>query len=271
MRYSGGLKVLAWAALPLLLIARLHAQGSDTAPLQQQLNARFKLTTMTPNRADIVAAGDIVQVHKSGLLMYSVASPLPASNTYKDGKIGQGAGGFGNDFKIGVLTQASGSANNYPRRSLPPEEKCWVSSVQVQRDGVVFQLISDPYDNIRYYGNLKVPFPIKKTVPPVSVAMAVIAEVLTVVPPANQPAQAAAEPAPDATPAPEPAAPAMPDIAPPPPPTDTPAVSVGQTKTQVVAALGQPDKMEKAGVKDIYYYKSMKITFTGGKVSSVQQ
>jgi hypothetical protein len=48
---------------------------------------------------------------------------------------------------------------------------------------VLFQLYSDPYDGIRYYANLKIPFPNKKQVPPVDVAMQTVAEVLTVVPP----------------------------------------------------------------------------------------
>ena len=70
-------RVCGWflAALPLLWIGGLLAQAGDS-PLQQQLNAQYKLTTMTANRADIATAGDIVQIHKPGLTMYSVASPL---------------------------------------------------------------------------------------------------------------------------------------------------------------------------------------------------
>ena len=45
---------------------------------------------------------------------------------------------------------------------------------------------SDPYDDKRYYGNLKVLFPNKKEVPPVDVALGLIAEVLTVVPSDDQ-------------------------------------------------------------------------------------
>jgi hypothetical protein len=248
----------------------LLAQAGDS-PLQQQLNAQYKLTTMTANRADIATAGDIVQIHKPGLTMYSVASPLAPSNTYKNGKIEQGAGGFGQDFKIGMLSPGGGGANSYPRRTPAVEEKLWVTSVKVQKDGIIFQLFSDPYNDVRYYGNLKVPFPIKNTVPPAGVAMTMIAEVLSVVPAASQPVQAAAEPAPAPAPPPEPAAPAMADIAPPPPPSDAPVITVGLTKAQVIAALGQPDTREKVGLKDIYHYKTMTVTLTSGKVSKVQQ
>jgi hypothetical protein len=62
----------------------------------------------------------------------------------------------------------------------------------------------------------------------------------------------------------------MPDIAPPPPPADAPTISLGQTKAQVTASFGQPVKTAKVGVKEIYYYKDMKVTFTNGKVSDVE-
>ena len=100
--------------------------------------------------------------------------------------------------------------------------------------------------------------------------MTMIAEVLSVVPAASQPEQAVAEPAPAPAPPPEPAAPAMADIAPPPPPSDAPVITVGLTKAQVIAALGQPDTTEKVGLKDIYHYKTMTVTLTSGKVSKVQ-
>jgi ATP:corrinoid adenosyltransferase len=64
----------------------------------------------------------------------------------------------------------------------------------------------------------------------------------------------------------------MQDIAAPPPPADTPppTIAIGQTKAQVTAAFGQPARMAKVGVKEIFYYKDMKVTFTNGKVSNVE-
>jgi hypothetical protein len=38
----------------------------------------------------------------------------------------------------------------------------------------------------------------------------------------------------------------------------------------VTAAFGQPVKAAKIGVKDIFYYKDMKVTFLNGKVSNVE-
>jgi hypothetical protein len=64
----------------------------------------------------------------------------------------------------------------------------------------------------------------------------------------------------------------LPDIAPPPPPADTqtPTISVGQTKNQLTTAFGQPIRTVKIGVKEIYFYKDMKVTFLNGKVSNVE-
>jgi hypothetical protein len=38
----------------------------------------------------------------------------------------------------------------------------------------------------------------------------------------------------------------------------------------VTTAFGQPVKTAKVGVKEIFYYKDMKVTFTNGKVSNVE-
>jgi hypothetical protein len=256
----------------------LYAQAGDPAVLQQRLYAQFRLTSITADRSDIVTAGNIAVLHRPGLIMYAVASPMPPSNTYKNGKIGQGWSGFGKDLAIGMAAPGGATAANYPHRPFVPEEKCWVTGIQVQKDGVLFQLYSDPYDGIRYYANLKIPFPNKKEVPPVDTAMQTVAEVLTVAPQdqgapdqGNQsslPVPAQAAPAPVAPPTPAP----LPDIAPPPPPADTPppTIALGQTMDQVTAAFGQPLKLAKVGTKTILYYKDMKVTVTNGKVSNVE-
>jgi hypothetical protein len=60
--------------------------------------------------------------------------------------------------------------------------------------------------------------------------------------------------------------------APPPPPAPAPTISVGQTKAQVIAAFGEPERKAAAGPKEIFFYTDlkMKVTFTNGKVSSVE-
>jgi hypothetical protein len=63
------------------------------------------------------------------------------------------------------------------------------------------------------------------------------------------------------------------DIAPPPPPpAPAPTISMGQTKSQVIAAFGEPQRKAVAGPKQIFFYTDlkMKVTFTNGKVSSIE-
>ncbi len=258
--------VFGMAFIALISGIALHAQAGDPAALQLKLNAQFKLTTTTADRTDIVTPGDVLEIEKPGLVMYAVASPLPPSNTYKNGLITQGMRGFGKDLLISMRSGEGTTSNDYPHRTFVVGEKCWVTSVQVQPDGVLFQLYSDPYNDTRFYANLKIPFSNKKTVPPADVFLQTVAEALKVVSSGDQASQ------PESAPAPAPAPAPMPEIAPPPPPADTPppTIALHQTKDEVIAVIGQPTRIVKLGVKEIYYYKDMKVTFTNGKVSNVE-
>lgn len=48
-------------------------------------------------------------------------------------------------------------------------------------------------------------------------------------------------------------------------------IEIGQTPEQVIAAMGKPEKIVNMGVKQIYLYKDLKVTFVKGKVSDVQK
>ena len=171
-----------------------YGQAGNPADLQQKLNSMFKVTTPTADLSDIVTAGDVVELHKNGLIMYSVASPLPPPNTYnsKKGKIGQGLSGFGGDVIITILSPGTDTSAVYPQRSFVTGEKCWVLAITVQKDGVLFKLYGDSNTyGISYYANLKIPFPNKKEMPPADEAMKLITEVLSVAPTDNQAAQPA--------------------------------------------------------------------------------
>jgi tetratricopeptide (TPR) repeat protein len=70
-----------------------------------------------------------------------------------------------------------------------------------------------------------------------------------------------------------PAQPQYQDVAPPPPPpAPAPTISKGQSKDQVTAAFGEPERKAAAGLKEIFFYTGlkMKVTFTSGKVSSIE-
>ena len=147
------------------------------------------------------------------------------------------------------------------QRTFVTGEKFWVTNVDVKDDGVVFRFFSDPINDVRYFGELKFPFP-KGQTPPADELMNNIAEVLTVENSDNTVAGTATGETPP------------PPIPPPPPPPDTPpaptkTVALGQTKDQVVATFGQPQKAATVGAKEIYYYPDMKVTFVNGKVADV--
>jgi hypothetical protein len=89
----------------------------------------------------------------------------------------------------------------------------------------------------------------------------------------EKPFRATAAPEPPPVPAaPEaPPEPAMAPIPPPPPPPAAPkTIALGQTKDQVAAILGQPDKIANLGSKEIDYYSDMKVIFANGKVTDIQ-
>lgn len=59
---------------------------------------------------------------------------------------------------------------------------------------------------------------------------------------------------------------------PPPPPAPAPVVTIGESKAQVAADFGEPQRKAISGPKEIYFYTElkMKVTFINGKVSSIE-
>jgi hypothetical protein len=85
----------------------------------------------------------------------------------------------------------------------------------------------------------------------------------------NASSGAAAPPPPQPSPARQATAP------PPPPPPAAPAgppptISIGESSTQVLQAMGMPQQMIDLGKKKTYVYKNMKVIFVDDKVSDVQ-
>jgi hypothetical protein len=290
--------------------------------IQNKLLSQIKLTKASDDRTDIVTAGDIVALNKDGLMMCSSVSTYAYNNTYDNGvltasqisnansngvmkaaavsmaksyfmsKIGMGNGLAGGAADAAKAAQDAQAKTLCTSRKFLTGEKFWVTGITAQPDGILVSLFSDPYSDVRYYGEIKFFFPTGPAAaaappdghhrkggvppPPPRVAPAVddfvktVAELITVVPPDDQSnlsaqANSGAAAVPSAPPA------QLTDIAPPPPPPDAPppTIALGQTKDQVVASFGQPAKAAKLGVKEIFYYKEMKVIFTNGKVSNV--
>lgn len=247
------------------------AQPAAAAPpqsLQQQLVAQYALTKTTDDKTDIVTAGAILILQKDGLLMYSTTSAAPPQNTYKDGKLSQGA--YGVHDKVQRFGSLIGHPSPHPvqTRTFVTGEKFWVTNIQVQPDGVVFTLFTDAIQDIRYYSTLKFMYP-KGAAPPPDQMLNTVGEVLKVQP--DEPAQQAdqgnqQQAAPDANQQQPPAA-DQPPAAPAAPPAPPATVQLGQTTDEVIAILGQPDKIINLGQKQIYVYKDLKVTFIKGKVT----
>jgi hypothetical protein len=153
-----------------------YGQGSD---LQQKLKDQFSITKVTTDGSDITSAGTVVTLRKAGLWAYSTASPVPYLNTYNEkGKISQP---FMANLGAGVAGGLRSNNTQFPHRLFMGGERFSIIGLFFQNDGFTLRLYSDPYDGIRYYGDLKFPFK-KGSPPPPDEALARIAEVLVVPP-----------------------------------------------------------------------------------------
>jgi hypothetical protein len=277
------LGVVGLAAMAAIFSVGMEAQAGDPGTLiQEKLVSQIKLTKTTADHTDIVTAGDVVVLHKDGLMMCSSDSPYAFSNSYNNGML---AANYKNRAKdavksfgrglipvIGGGTSATDAANNAcTSRKFVAGEKFWVTGIVLQRDGILVSTSSDPYNDVRYYGEIKFPFP-KGPVPSADDFVKTVSEVITVQPSDDNSGQSDQGGQPASAPAAEPAPAAMSAVAPPPPPADAPPpmIALGQTKDQVTAGFGQPLRIAKLGAKEIFYYKDMKVTFTKGKVSNVE-
>jgi len=278
MELVGLFRAYVFAAATALVCLSAGAQTGDPGTLaQEKLVSQIKLTKTTADHSDIVTAGDAVLLHKDGLMMCSSTSSYAFSNTYTNGVLAGNNNNRAKSFLKGHIPfggGASDATSGCPSRKFVAGEKFWITRVDLLKDGVMVDTFSDPYpdasgDQVRYYGEIKFPFPKGQTPSPDDFVKTVF-EVITVAPADDSSNnQGGGAPAPAAAPAPPPAP--MAAIPPPPPPTDTPppTIAIGQTEAQVTTAFGQPLKQAQVGTKKIYYYKDMKVTFIHGKVTDV--
>jgi hypothetical protein len=259
-------------------------EASTRPTLEKQLESEYMLTTPTADNTDIVTAGSVLILQKKGFSAGVVSSKVVTQNTYKDGQIKAGTasaarrlGGLPGISLVpgvgSVAGTAAGSAGG--SRDFVNGEKLFVTKITVDRakNGIVFDLISDSYgDAGRYKATLRFEVP-KAALASEDLAQIdpIIAQVIKSAP-ADQYISAAPQGGQQVALA-EPPPAAQAPISPPPPPDPAAApvsIQVGQTKDQVVAILGKPDKIIKVGTKEIYQYKDIKVTFVNGKVTDAQ-
>jgi hypothetical protein len=271
-----------------LLIPFCAIGQTSKGDVQQKLVAKYAITTPNADWTDITTAGSILVLKKDNLEMIAVSSGSPFANTYKDGKLTQGG-------LKSILSRPRGLGALGPtgRKPFLAGAKMWATSIDVNNNGIVVELLTDAISTVRYRATVTFPYP-KGSIPSPEEAERMVGEVFGVAP-----SEAAADPAPSKSapggaqppaqapparndPAPPPiAAPTRPTtdtapppiIAPPPPPSDpapTPVVALGMTTDQVIAIKGQPSAKADRGAKGILFvYKDVKITLVNGKVTDI--
>jgi hypothetical protein len=250
--------------------------------LDQQLTAQYTITTPTADNTDIVTAGTVLVLQKRGLTTGDATSNVVFSNSYKDGQIKSGVAGTLSKISHFGIPGIPSAPSNTANRTFVNGEKVYVTAIQIKGNQIIFSLISDAYDNVRYKGTLSFEFS-KKVIESDDLAKVqqTLAEVFTIDTSAKTDANAASAAGQQAPAAPAPPDPVIAPIAPPPPPANqppapigrpggTPGLGIGQTPDQVIAILGQPQKMAKLTGKEIYFYRDLKVTFKNGKVSDVE-
>lgn len=232
--------------------------------LKRKLADTFVLTTGNKQTGEITKAGSIIELKKDGLVMWTLEDGVSPNYVYKDGKFSLPLAAWATAHSALHAKDPELNPENVVKRKFVAGEKFWITAFAVRDNGIFLAFASDPYGDTRYIGNIWFPVDKKQPMPTVDAFMATMSDLIAVEPPPAQAEQAAA-PAAAAPAAPAVQAPAP--IAPPPAPPKT--VTLGQSRDEVQAILGQPQKVVVLGSKEIEMYSDMRITLVGGKVTDI--
>jgi hypothetical protein len=241
------------------------------------LQKKYLVTEMTPDHAQITKDGTTMVMKTAGI--YSV--PITTMMVVPDNKVVDGKVQAPNMFLRVTLTKVGAHV-------LQTGDKVYITKLDSKGDVLQFTVVT--VDELDVQGqdakkkyDANVSFHFKKgylgEAPPEEVEQAIE----SVMAPdeggdqggGNDSATAQQQPSPpqrqapqQQAPAPRPVAPAAPAPAAPagPPPT----ISIGESSSQVLQAMGMPLQMIDLGKKKTYVYKNMKIVFIDDKVSDVQ-
>ncbi len=255
--------------IPVFALISVSVLAAQTAPaLDDAIKAQYKLSKFghDSNGWTVTQAGTVVVLKQGGLLGIPPERLVFCSAKFENGQM-KAAGGF------------CAAAHRNVSRYFQQGDKLYVLQIEenVKKEQISFKVVecdscngTDPpsfyksevvFQFSSGYLETAQPGPLLETISQVfSLDKSDKGDAQQQAAPAHAPAAAPAVTAPPAP------------IAPPPPPADQPPanIEVGQTIDQVVAALGQPQKIAKVGAKQIYFYKDLKVTFTSGKVSDVE-
>jgi len=248
------------------------AQNAAPVSLKDQLAAQYTLTKTGLNSGELIITqpGTVLVIQQAGMEGAPPGSASVAKATYKDGVLKTTKKAeIAHGLKQGLMHSLVPSRGLPDHRDFAVGEKVYVSKldVNVKQNSIGFHIIECDSCNgaaqpSSYEAEVTFDFPKGSLANPnVTDIEDTIAKVFAIdnSAPATDAQQAPAQQeqpaAQQQTPA-EPPAPAQ--------------IHSGQSIDDVVAALGQPEKIVDLGTKKLYVYKDLKITFTNGKVSDVQ-
>jgi hypothetical protein len=255
------------------MLCSLNARGSSG--VVTTIEKKYVVTEVSANREQITKDGTTMSLKCAGIYSLPANQVLTSpDNAVSDGKIKSPS------MMAKMTLETLGS------RVLQTGEKVYITKIEDKTDSkgdvLKFSLLTvSPLEvrgqHVQKKFGATVSFHFKKgyldEVPPDDVEQAIEAVIAPdsgsdqaqsgggPPPPAQQPfAPRQAVAAPPPTPPAAPVAPAGP------PPT----ITIGETSTQVLQAMGMPQQMIDLGKKKTYVYKNMKVIFVDDKVSDVQ-
>jgi hypothetical protein len=246
--------------------------------LETQLTAKYKLVKLGEDSTGVavIEAGTVLNIKKGGILSYPTSNARPFASTYKDGTMHSPAA-----TKIpGWIPHASSVPGQVSdTKFLTVGEKVYPTRIEIQEKEskvAVFIIECDSCNGVQdpSFRRAQVVFQFPKGYLANADAGQVsdlIEQVLSVDTGGDsaqqQQGQDAQQQGQDAQGQP---AQQQQDAAPAQPAQPPPTIQLGQTTDQVVAIMGQPDKIVDLKTKQIYVYKDLKVTFVKGKVSDVE-
>jgi hypothetical protein len=163
---------LAVFALALGLGVVSFAQQADWKAAIQTKLAAYEVTKVTPDRTEITLSGTKFKLLKGGIGLGATSAGKRYFrvdvNTYENGVV-----------KPEFPTLIQRRAESGEARILNAGEMVWVSNIYFlnKQEGVELELVTDPYQNVRYWGTLRFVAP-KGTQPDADAILASIREVL---------------------------------------------------------------------------------------------
>lgn len=136
------------------------AGAQSKGAIEKKLAAEYTVTQATADQTDIVTAGSILVLKKGDIMMAPVSGTNYYQNTYKDGRITQNAAGkiskkLDRFSHLGLPGVPAAPVAAPATRTFVPGEKVWVTKIECKDDGVVFDLFTDAFADVRYKAALK--------------------------------------------------------------------------------------------------------------------